>query len=161
MADPLTMDKDSQLWVLVFQTRDLIFKLRQRELHQYRISVEEAAALGVLNAIGDKATPAIVARWMIREHHSVLGIVSRMEKRGLVKKTKDLERKNIVRISLTEKGRQALEQSTKRESIHEIMSHLTEDERRELRLLLEKLRRLALKDLGIEQEPPFPRASGT
>jgi DNA-binding MarR family transcriptional regulator len=161
MAEPLTMDEDSQLWVLVFQTRDLIFKLRQRELRQYRISVEEAASLGVLNAIGDKATPAIVARWMIREHHSVLGIMSRMEKRGLVKKTKDLERKNIVRISLTEKGRQALEQSTKRESIHEIMSHMTEDERRELRLLLEKLRRLALKGLGIEQEPPFPDASGT
>jgi len=45
MEDPLTIDKDSQLWVLIYQTRDLIFKLRQRELRRYGISVEEVSGV--------------------------------------------------------------------------------------------------------------------
>ncbi len=161
MEDPLIIDKDSLLWVLIFQTRDLIFKLRDKELRQYGISVEEASVLAVLNAIGDKATPTDVSRWMIREHHSVLGMIGRMEKKGLVTKAKDLDRKNMVRITITEKGRHALEQSATRQSLHDVMSHLSGHEKQELRLILESLRRRALKSLGIDQEPPFPRASGT
>ena len=63
-----------------------------------------------------------------------------MEKQGLVRKVKDLDRKNLVRVVLTEKGREAYYHSTKRESIHQIMSFLSEEERQQLRHCLQTLR---------------------
>jgi len=85
-------------------------------------------------------------------------MLGRMEKKGLVTKAKDPVRKNLVRITLTEKGRRAHQQSTERQSIHQVMSCLSEDDKRELRLLLERLRSKTLKALCIEEELPFPRA---
>jgi DNA-binding MarR family transcriptional regulator len=79
-----------------------------------------------------------------------------MEKEGLVRKTKDLERKNLIRVSLTEKGQQAYYQSSRLESVHRIMSSLSEEERQQLSSCLETLRDRALKELGMEQRPPFP-----
>jgi len=47
-----------------------------------------------------------------------------MARRGLVKKVKDLDRKNLVRVVMTEKGKKTYELSTKRGPIHRIMSTL-------------------------------------
>jgi len=73
-----------------------------------------------------------------------------------VRKTKDLHKKNLVRVSLTGKGEQAYNQSTKIESIHKIMSSLSEEEHQRLDLYLKTLRDRALKELGIDHKPPFP-----
>ena len=79
-----------------------------------------------------------------------------MEKQGLVKKVKDLDRKNLVRITLTEEGHQAYRESIKRESIHRIMSSLSEEERQQLKSSLLKLRDTALEEPQIESKPPYP-----
>jgi len=76
--------------------------------------------------------------------------------KALLRKAKDLKRKNLIRVSLTEKGQQAYYQSTKLETIHGIMSSLSEEECQRLSPCLEILRDKALKQLGIEQKPPFP-----
>ncbi len=150
------LDQDYSLWVLLHQARDVMFKAREKELRQYGISARKAAVLFIIQAIGDEATPAEIARWLLREPHSVSNILSRMEKEGLVSKTNDLPRKNLMRVTLTEKGRQAFHQSLKRESIREIMSSFSEDERQQLESYLEKLRDQALKHLISDVKPPFP-----
>ena len=104
-----------------------MYKARTRELFQYGITPAEAAVLVIVQAIGEKATPAEISRWLFREPHSISGLLARMEKQGLVRKVKDLDRKNLVRVVITEKGQQAYQQSTKRESIHRIMSSLSEE----------------------------------
>ena len=77
-----------------------------------------------------------------------------MEKDGLVERVKDLDRKNLVRISITEKGHQAYRESTRREPIHRILLSLSEDERRQLKSLLLKLRDTALEEIrhNLDQE---------
>ena len=78
-----------------------------------------------------------------------------------------MERKNLVRVSMTEKGKQAYEQSTKRKSIHKVMSVLSEQERQQLLASLEKLRNRALKEIRVEHKPdacqfflyPFPTSN--
>ena len=79
-----------------------------------------------------------------------------MEKKGLITKTKDVDRKKIWRISLTEKGQQAYRQSLERESIHATMSSLTENERQQLESHLRKVRDQALKLSVNEPTLPFP-----
>ncbi len=79
-----------------------------------------------------------------------------MEKQGLVKKVKDLKQKNRVRILLTEKGIKASHQAIKREKISRIVSCLTEEERRQLRLCCRKLYSKALEELGMQPEKNWP-----
>jgi len=150
-------DEDYTLWVLLRQACDAALRARDKELSQYGISVEEAAVLFVVEANGERATPSEISRWLFREPHSTSGLIIRMEKDGLVRKLNDLERKNMLRVVMTEKGREAYEKSTARESIHRTMSSLSEDERQLLRSCLERLRNEALKELRVERKaPPFP-----
>ena len=138
------------VWVMLHQARDTIFKVRERELKKYAISTTKAAVLFNIEAIGYKSTPSEIARHLLRESHSVSSILDRMEKQGLVKKVKDLDRKNMVRVYMTDKGQKVYDKAAKRESICEIISCLSDEERRQLISSLKKLRNKALKQLGLE-----------
>jgi len=150
-------DQDCTLWFLLRQACDASLRARDKELSPYGISVEEATVLFVVEATGERATPSEISRWLFREPHSTSGLIIRMEKDGLVTKVADLERKNMLRVVMTEKGRAAYEKSSGRESIHRIMSSLSQDERELLRSCLERMRNEALKELRVERKPPpFP-----
>jgi len=58
----LSTDQDYGLCVLLQQTCKAILEACQQELKQYGISPSQAMALFVIKAIGDKATPAEIAR---------------------------------------------------------------------------------------------------
>ena len=79
-----------------------------------------------------------------------------MAKRGLVKKVKDLDRKNLVRVVMTEKGKKTYELSTKRGPIHRIMGTLDEKEKKQFRGYLERLLAKARKEIGLDRDelPP-------
>lgn len=156
MPNNSSEDRDYNLWVLLHQTRDATYNAREKELRQYGISPMEAAVLFIIQAIGDEATPAEISRWLFRKQHSVTALLVRMEKRGLVKKTRDLARKNMVRVTITEKGTQAYSNSANRDSIHKTMSTLSEEEHRQLSASLLKVRDVALKEIKIDYELPFP-----
>ena len=156
MKDSLYDDQDYKLWGLLHQVKHAIARARGRELSRYGITNTKAAALFVIQAIGHQATPSEISRWLFREPHSVSNLLSRMEKEGLITKANDLDRKNLIRVALTDKGHQLYNQSAKRESIHWIMSSLSDEERRQLLSFLTTLRRRALQKLGIDKIPPFP-----
>lgn len=156
MYSLLSTDKDYNLWVLLRQTRDAMSKARERELEKYGISSIQAAVLFTIQAIGTEATPAEISRRLMREPHSVSGLLNRMQKQGFIRRVKDLPRRNMVRVVMTEKGEEAYRQSTKRFSMHETISVLSEEERSQLWNLLEKLRDRAMKLAGIGYELPFP-----
>lgn len=144
------------LRMLIRQTRDVIQRIREDELSQYGISASQSAVLMVVKSIGNKATPAEISRWLFRQPHSVGGILNRMEKDGLIKKTKDLDRKNMIRISLTKKGQLAYQDSLKIEVSSKLIGCFSQTERQQLRLLLEKLRNRAFEELGVKDKPRLP-----
>jgi DNA-binding MarR family transcriptional regulator len=130
-------------------------KAREKELREYGIALEQAAVCFYILAIGDKATPAQLSRWMLREPHTISAILSRMEQKGLVRKVKDLGG-NQLRVTLTDRGYKNFEQSTKKESIHRIMSCLSESEYQQITSCLIKMQEEALKQLKLFDRPPFP-----
>ena len=79
-----------------------------------------------------------------------------MERKGLVRKVKDLRRKNLVRVVLTEKGHKAYKRAIKRELVHRVLSVLSEEEHQQLRACLQKLRDKAFEEIGVAYKPPFP-----
>ena len=151
---PVNM-KDYLTWMLLLQTRDVLLRAREKELRQYGISAEQAWVLFILQAISYRPTPTDIALWMLRKPNTICSLLSRMERKGLVRKTKNSVRKNWVRVELTEKGQQAYYQATKMKSIHKAMSCLSEEKRKQLNLCLSTLREKQLKKLGLECKPPF------
>ena len=139
------------LWMMLHQARDAIFKLREKELRKFDISTPKAEILFTIEAIGYRATPTEISRRLLREFHSISSILSRMEKQGLIKKVNDLDRKNLVRVCLTDKGKHVYNEASKRETILKILSCLPETERQQMASSLRKLRDEALKNLGIEE----------
>ena len=82
---------------------------------------------------------------MIREPQTITSIIERMVKKGLINRVHDARRNNVVRLSLTEKGKRAFEESDKRESFHAIMSVLNEEKREMLNEILMDLLKAAKK----------------
>ncbi len=149
-------DEDQDLWFLLTHTRYAIFRAREKELQRYGVSPEQVSLLFVVQALGNKATPAALSRHILRQPHTVSALVDRMARRGLVKKVKDLDRKNLVRVVITEKGQKTYELSTKRGPIHRIMSSLNAEEKKDFRAYLERLMTKARKEIGLDRDelPP-------
>jgi len=157
MQDLSNVDEDYRLWVLLHQAKDTIFAAREVELRQYGTSPMHAAVLFIMQAIGSEATPTKIAQWLLRSPNTASDLLDRMERAGLVRKTRDLDRKNVIRVTITDKGRQDYNDSTKLESIHRIMSCLSNEERQQLRPILQKLRDEALKPAIVStRHVPFP-----
>ena len=156
MENSLIEGQYYKLWILLSQTRDLIFDLREKELSPYGITARQAIILFIITTLGGKTNINKIARRLHREHHTLSVGLNRMEKQGLVKKTRNPDRKYEIIVTLTEKGQQAYELSLKRESIKEIMSCLSEEEHQQLNSILKKLRDKALEDLHEVPKVPFP-----
>jgi MarR family transcriptional regulator, organic hydroperoxide resistance regulator len=145
-------DENQDLWLLLTHTRYAVFRAREKELQRYGLSPEQAGLLFVVRAVGNKATPAELSRHLLREPHSVSALLDRMAKSGLVKKVKDLDRKNLVRVLITEKGQTAYELSTKRGPIHRIMQTLDQEEKKIFRGYLERILAKARKEIGMDRD---------
>jgi DNA-binding MarR family transcriptional regulator len=122
------------------------------ELRPIGITMAEAAILYFIRISSDPVTPAKLSRWLAKESHTVSAILFRMEKQGLVRKTKDLPRKNIVRVTLTEKGAEATAQASKTKVMNNILSCLSPVEHDTLVECVERLR-----DKAIEETQEAPR----
>jgi DNA-binding MarR family transcriptional regulator len=149
-------DADHDLWMLLTHTRYAVYRAREKELQRYGVSPEQVGVLFIVQALGNRATPSEISRYILRQPHTVSALIERMEAKGFVKKMHDLDKRNLVRVSLTEKGKKLYENSTKRGPIHRIMGILSEEERAQLRRLLEKLHTQARKEIGLDREkyPP-------
>jgi DNA-binding MarR family transcriptional regulator len=151
MDDSLILDDYYRLWLLLSQTRSAIFKVRHKKVGQY-LHPNQAAALVSIWALDGKITPAMLARRLFLEPHSVSELIVRMEKKGLVHKSRDSKRGNVVRISITRKGRDVCAQVMGQDLIHKIVSALSDKQREQLKSCLMILHTEALKELGIEDE---------
>ena len=133
MAQQIKADKDYTLLTSLLQVADIFVKVRERELLTQNLSATSAAILFLVEAMGKDVTPAKISRMLLREPHSVSGILMRMEKQGLIKRAKNMERKNLIRVTLTTKGENALKQAMKKEGVKHVLSKLTEEQRRQLK----------------------------
>lgn len=147
------------LWLLLGQARHLAYLARQRSLTECGVTPRQAAILYVIARIGDAATPAEIARWTGREDHTISSNLNTMLKNGLILKEKHPERKNWIRVTITDQGRQAMECSLQLKVVTSVMSTLSVEERAQFKSLLVKIRQAAAEELNQMETvslPPFP-----
>ena len=145
-----------QLWVLLHQTRDVFHKVREKEVARYGITATQCAVLFIISSLGNKATPTMISRWLLREPHSISSILARMEKQGFIRKERNPENPAESLIILTDKGQQAYEKTSDITLINEIFGCLSEEEKRGLVSSLMKLRNNALRNLFEMNYTPYP-----
>lgn len=148
--DPINNDDDYNLIALINQTSHAFSLARTRELSKYGLSMMRAAVLLVLQVRDNNATPSEISQWLLREPHTISALLDRMEKDGLIRRYRDMHKKNTVRVAMTQKGRWAYEKSLERETFHEVMSVLSDEERKHLRTAMAKLWLRSLQEVKHE-----------
>lgn len=152
----IELDKEHELWVLLRQARDAVHKVRDKELKEYGLSSMQASILFICQAIGSEATAAEISRWTFRRPHAVSTLLDRMEKKKLIKRTPDARRKNVMRIEMTKKGYEALQESAGEGCIHRVVSVLSQEEQKQLKSYLLRIRDVACEDLKTTVKPSYP-----
>ncbi len=153
------MDEYQRLWVLLSQTRSALFKARHKRTGRY-IHFNVAASLLNIWSNDGQVTMANLARSLFLEPHSASEIVKRLEKKGYVRKTKESGKGNIVKLWITEKGRDFCREISQPGFVREVISCLTKEQQEQLWTLLSILYDKALDELELEDlketTSPYP-----
>jgi DNA-binding MarR family transcriptional regulator len=156
----LSPEEEHEVWGLLNQVRDTMMRLRDREVRHLGITSMQGGVLWVLRSLekaGMVATPAEISRWLFRQPPTILALLSRMEKLGLITCTENTGGRRQVLVGMTDKGRETyIAFARKREVIPRVIGALSPEERRQLKLSLTKLRQKASEELV--SIPAFPRA---
>ena len=154
------MDKSKDLnfglWLLYSRTHQLLHKARSREFDKHNIWGRCAAVVEMAMRMGKQATQAAIVNETFFERNTISEQLARMEKDGIINRYRDLEKKNAIRIEVTEKGRKIHRDSQNRESIDAAFSVLTEEEKLELWRMLSKIRGKIIKDLNLRKAIVYP-----
>ena len=156
MVNDILKDQDFKLWVILMQASDFFAKARAKEVNKYGVTYRQSGVLFRLAASNGKATMNDLSKWLMREPHSILVIVNRMEKDGLITKEKRKDGKGRTKIVITKKGRQAYERCLNFDSIRDILSVLSKRERDQLFKALKKIRVQALDVLNETEQLSYP-----
>lgn len=143
---------NQDLYQMITRTRQVIVKVRKIELQKYNVPAVYVAAMNAIVRLDKSATPTNISKMLFLEPHSVSELLAKMEENGYIRRLNDLERKNYVRAELTDFGYQKYLDSTKIESINDMMSVFKLEEKKQLWNLLVRLRKQALSLIGVDDE---------
>lgn len=156
MAKDLTkMNENEKTWVRLFRAYTVLERAREMELSRVGITLPQAAVLYFLGTARETLTPTKLARLTYKEPHTISGLLNRMEKQGLIKKTKDLKRKNLVRVSLAKKGEELFKRLLSERVVINITSCLSKKELDTLNELTDKLFERTIELLREMQPYPY------
>jgi DNA-binding MarR family transcriptional regulator len=139
-----------RLWLLAFQTGDLLRMCTERLFSEYDITTENYDLLVTVKYLGDRVNIVQIASWLRRSPNSISMLVDRMVKGGLVRRIRDRKDRRVVYVSITSKGEHILELANPGcwEVIKAILAPLSYEERRTFLSLFDVINRQALQYLN-------------
>ena len=127
------------IWLQIADLNHKMYLVRNKELSKHGITSRQMHILRLIEALGDKAAISVIAKATER----TLDVISRqavgMEKDGLIKRIRVKPKSRLLKFELTDKGRKLLKLSRFSDGINEVSSVLTEKERKQLHLVLDRL----------------------
>jgi DNA-binding MarR family transcriptional regulator len=147
-------DTEVNLYILLDQTDGIITSAVELEIKHLKMTQPQVRVLTMLSRQDKPTTLEELSNWTLKEFNSVSTLINRMEKKGLIKKSKkpgDLK----TYISITEKGSELYHNKVTERSIHLIFDKLSAQEKKQLESILKKLRGTTRDLLGLDFRPPF------
>jgi DNA-binding MarR family transcriptional regulator len=155
-VDRLTIDVDHEdavlrTFILFVQTARAVLKYTDADLYRKaRLSIIKLIVLRALASNSRVMTPSEIAEWTQTERHNITALIGRMRRDGLVAAERNSSDKRFVNITLTDKGREALNRATPvaKEIVDQVMSSIDEGDAALLDKYLRTLRENAYDGLG-------------
>jgi len=94
---------DTDLWCLIVRTWYAISRLRELELAQFGLTVEQSSILKIMSLRDGSITAKELEYLTMRQQHSISTLINRMSKSGLVEKVKQPNERRH-RIVVTPEG---------------------------------------------------------
>jgi DNA-binding MarR family transcriptional regulator len=144
---------DTDLWCLLVRTWYAISRLRELELAQFGITVEQSSILKIMSLRGGSITAKELEYLTMRQQHSISTLINRMYKSGLVDKKKEPNERRH-RIITTPEGERINNQVTTT-SIEIVFSSLSEAEKTQYSHYIRTIYTKARELLGLSHKPPY------
>jgi len=139
MPESRHLNEDEKTFIKLARANMMLQRAIDLEISRVGLTIPQAGVLYFLHITKEPLTPMKLSRLLHRQPHTVSALVTRMEAQGLVKATKDLERKNWVRLSLTKKGQEAFKRQLGERIAFNATSCLSKKERDTLNEICKKL----------------------
>jgi len=130
-----------RLWLLLRRVGDTLVRCQDLIFSKYGLTTEQWGLLTAMKSRGP-LRPSDLADILERSPNSMSMLIDRMVKAGLVRRTRDRKDRRVVTVTMTEKGRTAVDPAIPAgwEFIHEILSTLSDDEQHDLANMLERVK---------------------
>ena len=130
-----------RLWLLLPRVGDALNLCQDLIFGEYGITTEQWRVLTCIKSRGPLRVVAL-GSMLERSPNSMSMIVDRMVKAGLGRRTRDRKDRRAVLVSMTDKGKEAVEPAVPAgwEFIHKLLSPLSYDDQRALASMLETIK---------------------
>ena len=130
-----------RLWLLLPRVGDALGLCHDLVFSKYGITTEQWRVLACIKSRGP-LRPTDLASMLERGPNSISMLVDRMVKAGLVRRTRDRKDRRAVLVSMTDKGKEAVEPAVPAgwEFVHKLLSPLSYDDQRALASMLETIK---------------------
>jgi DNA-binding MarR family transcriptional regulator len=155
MRDHIELNEHERAWENLAVTYMTLERARELELGKVGLTIPQAGVLYFLKTSKEPLTPMKLSRRMNRQPHTISALLTRMEAQGLVKTTKDLARKNWVRVSLTRKGDEAFKRQMNEKTARNATSCLSKKEIDALNTICKRLRAKGAELIRQMQPGPY------
>jgi DNA-binding MarR family transcriptional regulator len=130
-----------RLWLLLPRVGDALALCQDLVFSKYGITTEQWRVLACIQSRGP-LRPVDLALMLERSPNSISMLVDRMVKAGLVRRTRDRKDRRVVFVSITDKGKEAVDPAVPAgwEFMHKLLSALSYDDQRALADMLETIK---------------------
>jgi len=143
-------NSDKGAWILLRQVNNLVLRCEDQVFYKHGLTTEQHGVLMAIKHIDGPVRITDIARWLDRSVNSVSMIIDRMVKAGLVRRARDRKDRRTVFVTMNSNAERAyvIASVAGWELIQEILSPLSDKDKRTFIGLLEKLRDKTYDYLG-------------
>ena len=124
-------------WTILDRTRFVVARLRELELAQFGLTIEQSAILKMLYMCGGSISTKVLEEFTMRQHHSVSTLINRMIAMRLVTKVRYKGEKRYT-ITITREGEELLRTLTNI-SVEMTFSSLKVEQKEKLKVYLRRV----------------------
>ena len=158
MGTKTTID-EHRLWIIFHHAYDTMVKCEEQEAQKASITNQQLLVLWMIEFIGENTErPVIITElvpYLNRSIASISAIIYRMEKKGLLKTTRDLPDRRSFRIEITPRGKRLYSEGVQynRNLLKAMLSVFSPEEMKILTMLLTKFKDKASELCHIDGKP--------
>ena len=139
MEDKTSLDLNFNIWMLIGDLHHKMIQVRQHEVSRYNIPIRQLNIIRLIDELGPEARLAEIAKRLHRKSDVISRQSVSMEKDGFIKRTKEIPKSRLLRLELTDKGREMLKINKYSDGMNLALSDFTIEERQELHSVLSRM----------------------